>query len=135
MLAPAMRQVTPHLLWIGHSGDRSDPRTLHAAGIRAIVDVAIAETTASVSRGPAYCRFPIADGPANHRWALRAAVDCTASFLRSRTPVLVCCSAGMSRSPCIAAAALSMVTSDSPEECLRGRHRRAVRPFGRALGG
>ena len=114
-----MRQVTPHLLWIGHSGDRAQPRNLHAAGIGAIVDVAIDEAPASVSRELVYCRFPLTDGSANHRWMLRTAVECVASFLRSRTPVLVCCSGGMSRSPCIAAAALSLVTGETAEQTLR----------------
>ena len=88
-----MRQVSPHLLWIGHSGDRSDPRRLHAAGISAIVDVAIDEAPASVGRELVYCRFPLMDGPANHRWMVRVAIDCVASLLRTRTPVLVCCAA------------------------------------------
>ena len=42
-------------------------------------------------------------------WLLLAAIETVACLLRTGTPTLVYCSAGMSRSPCIAAAAVAMV--------------------------
>jgi protein-tyrosine phosphatase len=38
---------------------------------------------------------------------LRAAIETTATFIASRTPTLVACGAGMSRSPAIVAAAMA----------------------------
>jgi hypothetical protein len=49
---------------------------------------------------------------------LRAAVDCVAGLLHSRTPSLVYCANGMCRSPIIVAAAIARVRSCSPAEAL-----------------
>ena len=39
-------------------------------------------------------------------------------LLGTNTPTLVCCGAGMSRAPAIAAAAIATITGRSMEECL-----------------
>jgi protein-tyrosine phosphatase len=113
-----MRQILPHLLWLGHAGDARDLRAVLAADIAALVDLDDSSLPVKVTRDLVYCRFPVLDGAGNPAWLLRAAVDTVAGLLRARTPTLVFCGAGMSRSPAIAAAALALVGGQSPEECL-----------------
>ena len=50
---------------------------------------------------------------------LNLAIGAVATLLESRSPTLVCCGAGMSRSPAVVAAALSVVERKSLEECLK----------------
>ncbi len=42
-----MRRVPGYSLWLGHVGDVRDLRGIHAAGILAVVDLAIDEPPAS----------------------------------------------------------------------------------------
>jgi hypothetical protein len=105
-------------LWIGHAGDARNLRAVLDAGILALVDLAAAELPVPVTRDLVYCRFPLVDGPGNPSWLLRLAVDTTAALLRARTPTLVFCGAGMSRSPAIASAAIALVSGRPPETCL-----------------
>jgi drug/metabolite transporter (DMT)-like permease len=113
-----MRQITPHSLWLGHAGDARDLRRVQDAGIAAVVDLALNEPPAVLSRELIYCRFPLVDGEGNDPELLRLAVETAATLLRSRTPTLICCANGMSRTPSIAACALADVTGDSPEAAL-----------------
>lgn len=53
-----------------------------------------------------YHRIPLADGAGNSRRRLQLAIQITHSLLITKTSCLVACSAGLSRSPVIAAAAL-----------------------------
>ncbi len=113
-----MRAVPPHSLWLGNSRDARDPQRLADAGIAAVVDLADNEPMAILPRDLIYCRFPICDGGDNARWLLQLAIETVAQLLRANIPTLVACSAGMSRSPSIAAAALALVTRQSPSEAL-----------------
>lgn len=113
-----MRQIEPYRLWIGNTADARNVSAVLAAGITAVVDLAGNETPVSVTRELAYCRFPLMDGGVNEDWLVRTAVETTTAFLRRDVPTLICCSAGMSRSPAIAAAALALVEGRSPRECL-----------------
>ncbi len=79
---------------------------LLSAGILAVVDLAMNEPPAVVTRELVYCRFPLVDGAGNPPWILRAAIDAVAGLLRSGVPTLLYCGAGMSRSPAIAAAVI-----------------------------
>lgn len=114
-----MRHISPHPLWIGHVGDVRDIRRLREVGIEALIDLAINEPPSTFARDMICCRFPIDDGGGNPRWLLRTAIETTASLLRASTTTMVFCSAGMSRSPSIAATALSLVTGRAADECLR----------------
>jgi hypothetical protein len=98
-------------LWVGHAGDCRAFRELLDKGIRAIVQLAIEEPPVEPPRELIYYRFPLLDGDGND-----AAV---AALIRRGIPTLVCCGAGMSRSPAIAAAALSVIEQIEPDECLR----------------
>lgn len=104
-----MRQVPGYPLWLGHVGDVRDLRGVLDAGILAVVDLAINEPPAQVTRELAYLRFPLVDCAGNPPWLVRAAVEAVAGLLRSQTPTLVYCAGGMSRTPCIAGAALALV--------------------------
>ena len=113
-----MRRVPGYSLWLGHIGDVCDRTGLHEEGIRAVVDLAIDEPPAALSRDLVYCRFPLMDGPGNPRWLLRLAVATVAGLLHHDLPTLVYCGAGMSRSPCIAAAAIAQLRGCSIAEGL-----------------
>lgn len=114
-----MRVITPWKLWIGSARDLRDYVTLRSMGIGAVVDLALDEPVAPVNREMICCRFPLLDGTGNPLHVVRAAVDATAALIRAGTPTLVACSAGMSRSPSVAAGALSLVSGQSPSECLK----------------
>jgi hypothetical protein len=101
-----MRHIPDYSLWLGHAGDARDRHELFRIGIGAVVDLAVEEPPAVPGHEIVYCRFPLIDGTENPPWLLRAAIDTTVALLREKVPTLVCCSAGMSRAPAIAGAAL-----------------------------
>lgn len=96
-----------------------EPRRLYDLGITALVDLAVEELQAHLTRDLMYCRFPLVDGAGNSPEVLSAAIETTASLIQKQVPTLVTCAAGMSRSPAIIAAALALVHDDSPEDCLQ----------------
>jgi hypothetical protein len=113
-----MRQVRGYPLWLGHVGDVRDLRAVLSTGILAVVDLALNEPPATVTRELVYCRFPLLDGSGNAPWLLRAAVETVAGLLRSKTPTLLFCGAGVSRTPIIAAAAIAHLRSCSLTEAV-----------------
>ncbi len=104
-----MRQIPDYPLWLGHVGDARDMRAVLAAGVLAVVDLAADEPPAAVPRDLAYLRFPLVDGPGNAPWLVLAAVEAIAGLMETGTPALVYCSNGMSRTPCVAGAAVALV--------------------------
>jgi hypothetical protein len=110
--------VLPYSIWVGHTGDARDPRKVHDARIVALVDLAANEPPLPVSRDLVYCRFPLVDGAGNPIWLLRLAIDTIGALVRSKTPTLVFCSGGMSRSVAATAAAISAITGRPLEDCL-----------------
>ncbi|MEM7477012.1 MAG: dual specificity protein phosphatase [Planctomycetota bacterium] len=118
-----MHEIQTNLLWIGHAFDiraldSQQPRALFEAGIEAVVDVAYEEAPAYLPRQLIYCRFPLNDGGGNEPAHLLQCVQTLGDFLSSGTRTLVACSAGMSRSPTIAAFALAKHLSQTPDEIL-----------------
>ncbi len=113
-----VHQVPGYSLWLGHAGDARDSDGLLSAGLIAVVDLALEEPPARLIRELIYCRFPLYDGPGNPPWLLRAAVETVAAMLHSGAPTLVSCGAGLSRSPCIAGAAIARVRGCPAEEGL-----------------
>src|SRR5262245_49719624 len=113
-----MHRLEPYPLWLGHAGDLSGVRSILDAGVCAVVDLALNEPAPHLPRDMVYCRFPLVDGVGNDPWILLSAIRTTASFLKLEVPALVCCSAGLSRGPAVAAAALSSITGRPPEDCL-----------------
>lgn len=71
------------------------------------MELADSEPFAALPRDLIRCRFPLSDDGNNPPWLVRLAVESVAALLRSGVPVLVCCSAGMSRSLTVAAGAVA----------------------------
>jgi protein-tyrosine phosphatase len=126
-----MNQIKPYPLWLGHAGDGRDFRPALDAGIQALVELSREEAPTEPPRELIYCRFPLLDGVGNDEGLLDLAIGTLASLVRMRIPTLVCSSAGMSRSPAVAAAALALAHHESPEDCLQHvaqEHRSDVSP-------
>jgi hypothetical protein len=121
-----MRQVPGNSLWLGNAGDAHDLAALLSAGIQALVDLAEEEPVPVLTRELIYCRFPLIDGRGNQPWLIQAAVETVVRLVRSHVPTLVCCGGGMSRSPCIAGAALAIVRAISLDEGLAAVTRTGV---------
>lgn len=113
-----MRNVVPDLLWIGNALDVADLAPIFDVGIEAIVDLALNEKPAQLTRDLIYCRFPLNDGGGNPPQHLRAAVDGVESLISNQIPTLAHCSAGMSRSLAITAFALARSRGEKAEETL-----------------
>ena len=114
-----MRQILPHTLWLGHAADAHDFKRMFDLDINALVQLAVEEAPLQPPRELIYCRFPLVDGPGNDTSLLSLAITTLANLLEKRKSVLVCCGAGLSRSPAVAAAALSMVFQEPPDDCLK----------------
>ena len=121
-----MIQIEPHLLWLGHAGDCRDIQRLADVGIEAVMQLAAEESLANLLPEMLVFRIPLVDGSGNPPVRLRLAVEVVANLLEHRVATLVCCSAGASRSPAIAACAVAIAEKRPPNECL---HR--VRTFQR----
>jgi protein-tyrosine phosphatase len=89
-----------------------------AAGIAAVVELADSEPMAVLPRELVRCRFPLSDGGDNPAWLLRLASETVAALLQASVPVLVSCSAGMSRSLCVAAGGLALAEGQPLTESL-----------------
>ena len=107
-------------MWLGNPGDTRDPKTLLDAGIEAVVELADNEPLAILPRELVRCRFPLSDGGENPAWLLHLASESVAALLRAQVPVLVCCSGGMNRSVCIAAAGVALADGCPLREALLG---------------
>jgi protein-tyrosine phosphatase len=114
-----MHEVLAEQLWIGHAQDARDARRLLDMGIAAVVDLAYEETPAQLPRSVVYCRIPLVDGGDNDPRHLRLAVKAVATLIDAGIPTLVSCGAGMSRSPIVAAAALSLHHGEPPKQALQ----------------
>jgi protein-tyrosine phosphatase len=106
-----MRQITPYRVWIGNVGDVARLEQLSQTEVQALVDLADNEKPSMVFRDWIYCRIPLVDGSGNPEWLLRLATETVVQLLQAEIPTLVFCSAGMSRSPSIVAAALSRLNN------------------------
>jgi hypothetical protein len=113
-----MRRIDGRRLWIGNAGDLREPAPIFEAGIEAVVEVADSEPMATLSRELVRCRFPLSDGGDNALGVLRLAAEAVAGLLREGMPTLVCCSAGMSRSICVAAGAIALAEGRPLAEAL-----------------
>ncbi len=114
-----MRAIIPEVLWIGHAGDARDLKKIMAMGIELLIDLAIEEASVVLPRDVAYCRFPIHDGDSDSPEMLISAIDTVARFARANRRTLVACSAGMSRSPAIAAAVISRLNKIPLDEAIQ----------------
>jgi len=106
-----MDQIIPYPLWVGHAGDGRDYRSILDGGIRALLQVAVEEQALQPPSELIYLRFPILDGIDNPPDVLSLAVSTAAALIQAHVPTLVCCGAGMSRAPLMAAAGMALVGS------------------------
>ena len=113
-----MNELKAGMLWIGNAIDARNPRKLLDAGIGAVVDLAYEESPAQLPRQMTYCRFPLNDGGGNDPRLVIQALQTTLRLLQNKIPTLIACSAGMSRSPTMAAFAMAGFASEDPEKCL-----------------
>jgi protein-tyrosine phosphatase len=113
-----MNQILPHKLWIGHLADSLAYSPMFELGIKALFTMAAEEENRSAPREMIYCHFPLVDGPENEECILTLAIRTLADCLAREIPTLVCCGGGMSRSPALAAAALSLHLNKPLEQCL-----------------
>ncbi len=113
-----MRQVAGRSLWLGNAGDLRDARAVMAAGVEAVVELADNEQLAVLPRELVRLRFPLSDGGDNPAWLLQLAANSVAALMRAGVPVLICCSAGMSRSVCVATAGITLLEGRSLSEAL-----------------
>jgi predicted protein tyrosine phosphatase len=116
--ASLIREIYGDLVFLGNALDARDLRGLHDHRIEAVVDLAINEPPAQPARDMIYCRFPLVDGDGNSNAIIEAALRCLLALIENNVRTVVSCSAGMSRSPAVAAAAIAIVTGCSPDETL-----------------
>ncbi len=109
----------PDWVWIGHAGDLRDVQATLAVGVRAVVDLADSEPAIRYPRDVIYCRLPLIDGAGNAAVTIQIAAQATALLIRAKLRVMVACSAGLSRSVAIVAAAYAQVDGRSPDDVLR----------------
>ncbi|MEE8451384.1 MAG: dual specificity protein phosphatase [Thermoguttaceae bacterium] len=114
-----MNEIKPYRLWVGHAGDGCDFQGLFDKRIQAIVQLAIEEPPIQPPRELIFYRFPLLDGNGNCPELLHVAITSVAMLIRKEVPTLVCCGAGMSRSPAIVAAALTIVKGAGLEDSMK----------------
>lgn len=114
-----MRVVIPDKLWIGNARDGRDAQVLFANRIQTVVDLAAEEPAAQLPRELNYFRVPLLDGGGNALASLKIAVIVVAAQLLGGVRQLVCCGAGLSRSPAVASFAMAQWNDKLPNECLQ----------------
>jgi protein-tyrosine phosphatase len=114
-----MREILSNRLWIGNVGDSRSAGCLLQAGVAAVINLAAEELSPTLPRSMIYCHFPIMDGVQDEPGILDVAIQTLVLLLKNEVPTLVYCSAGMSRSPALAAAALAILQGGSPDERLK----------------
>ncbi len=113
-----MNQIPPHPLWIGTIGDLKDLRRLYDLGIRAVVQLAYEDSLPVFPHDFTSCRFPLVDGGDNDADVVQLAVSMVTRLVERKFATLVCCGAGLSRSPAIVAAALARITKKPFADCV-----------------
>lgn len=113
-----MNYISPFSLWIGNAADVRDTVSLLEQQIEFVVQLAAEDSAAMLPREIGLLRCPLNDGGRNDRTMLEIAIRTVGTLLAAERRTLVCCSAGMSRSPSVSACGLALATRKTPEECL-----------------
>ncbi|OYR66010.1 protein phosphatase [Halorubrum ezzemoulense] len=107
-----MDEVAPGLL-VGTMSDADDESLLRRRGVDAVVSLTHDDPdTGAVAR----VDTPMTDGPRNEYEAFAAAAETVVERREAGQRVLVHCSAGASRSPAVAAAAMARLTDRGLDE-------------------
>lgn len=113
-----MTEIVPSLIWLANGLEVRDLELMGRQEAEAIVDLAYEESPIASLKSKIAIRVPLIDGEGNNRQHVRHAISMTVELVRSKTPFVIACSAGISRSPTILAAALSIVEECEIEEKL-----------------
>ena len=113
-----MIEIESGSMWIGNASDARNPRSLFDCEIAAVMELAWDEPAAQLPREIIYCRFPLVDGDGNSTEILTLAVRTLVELYSCGIRTLVACSAGMSRSPAVLAAALSVIRNEDADAVL-----------------
>ena len=108
-----IRDVYNGLLYIGDAISARDLKQIYDHEFAAVLDLAANEPPAVLGRDIIYCRFPLSDDESNDDEIISAAIMSLQLLMERHFRSLVACSAGMSRSPLVAAAAVSLLCHDS----------------------
>ena len=113
-----MNQLSPFTLWVGNASDSRNLAVISDHEIQHVVQLAIEEPIPSLPREVNLIRIPLTDSNDNEPFALQFAIKTVSELIQSKRRTLICCSAGLSRSPATAACALAVVQEKHPDECL-----------------
>ena len=114
-----MFELLPKQLRVANAIEVRDAKLLFETEIAAVVDVAYEESPARLPRQFVYCRYPLNDGGGNSATMIRLAVRTLVELIRAEMPTAIACSAGVSRSPTIAALAVAELKTVSPNTILQ----------------
>lgn len=113
-----MDQIGDHLLWIGNAIEVSPIQKLMEHEFEAVVSLAVEEPCHAFPRELISLRIPLYDDGSNNPEQVTLAIDAVTGLLMRQQKTFVFCSAGMSRSPAIVAAALARLTGNPLAETL-----------------
>lgn len=113
-----MKCFIQNQLWQGNSVEAGDVRAILDLGVQAVVDLAAEEQSIRYPRDILVLRYPIIDGAGNPPWLLESIVCTLHNLLANEIPTFVYCSAGLSRSPALIAAALARSRNVSMEDAI-----------------
>jgi hypothetical protein len=114
-----MTRIEPGYLWIGHAGEAREHTRMAEEGIEVLVNLSAEEPSERVPRDLVYLRIPLVEGIGNPAGRLDLAVTAVADLVALEMPTLICCGAGKSRAPTIAAAGTAIALNLDFAECLR----------------
>ncbi len=106
-------------LYVGSIEDAGDQSLLERRRISVILSLTHTEPDPGFPSAVTVVRFPMLDGPRNDRETFARAVSEAVTRWEAGNRVLIHCSAGASRSPAVAAAAISLSTDRPVETAFR----------------
>lgn len=107
-----MRQIDTEL-YLGDAQDAGRPAELRRRGVTSVVSLIHADPDEPYPEAASVARFPLIDGPKADREPFAAAADRVRSELAAGEVVFCHCSAGVSRSAAVVAAAIAVRDGES----------------------
>lgn len=113
-----MNQLSPFTLWVGNASDCRNLAVISDHEIQHVIQLAIEEAIPPLPREVNLIRIPLTDSNDNDLFALQFAIRTVSELIQSNRRTMICCSAGLSRSPATAACAIAFAQEKHPDECL-----------------
>ncbi len=113
-----MKQISNLGLWLGNAADGRDLVAISQTEIHSVVQLAVEEPVPELLRSLHFFRIPLHDGAGNDAESLQFALNTIRDLIRLQRRTLICCSAGLSRSPAVAACGMALAEDRAPAECL-----------------